>query len=157
MAEDVSMTDTSVTAPVQSATQTSTSSKKRVRTPKTQTLSNLTLRNPQWAYIHLSLVTAKLPSSYPDYPPLDALTSHLNLTSALSQFLGLHGGAIPIDILKLEGQDVWVRIPANDRVGFVAAMGGWAGRGGESWRVVGWSSWSANARGKDGGKDLFGE
>ncbi|OQN98718.1 hypothetical protein B0A48_15384 [Cryoendolithus antarcticus] len=157
MAEDVSMTDSSITAPVQPATQTSTSSRKRVRTPKTQTLANLTLRNPLWAYIHLSLVTAKFPSSYPNYPPLDSFTAHLHLTSALSQFLGLHGGAIPIDILKLEGQDVWVRIPADDRVGFVAAMGGWVGRGGEGWRVVGWSSWSAGASGRDGGRDLFGD
>ncbi|OQN98264.1 hypothetical protein B0A48_15540 [Cryoendolithus antarcticus] len=157
MAEDVAMAEAAVTAPTQPATQTSTASKKRVRTPKTQTLANLTLRNPQWSYIHLSLVSAKSPSSSLEYPPLDALTAHLHLTSALSQFLGLHGGAIPIDILKLEGQDVWIRIPADDRVGFVAATGGWTGRGGEGWRIVGWSSWSADASGRDGGRDLFGD
>ncbi|KAK6440912.1 hypothetical protein LTR95_002868 [Oleoguttula sp. CCFEE 5521] len=157
MAEDVSMTDAPSKAPAQPATQTSTSFGKRVRTPKTQTLANLTLRNPLWTYIHLSLVSAKFPTSYPNYPPLDALTAHLHLTSALSQFLGLHGAAIPIDILELDGQDVWIRIPADDRVGFVAAMGGWVGRGGEGWRVVGWRSWNADGSGRDGGRDLFGD
>lgn len=62
-----------------------------------------------------------------------------------------------MDVLKLEGSDVWIRVPAEDRSALVAAVGGWIGRAGEGWRVKGCSSWSAGAEGgKDGGRDLFG-
>jgi ribonuclease P/MRP protein subunit POP8 len=48
-------------------------------------------------------------------------------------------------------------VPAEDRSALVAAVGGWVGRAGEGWRVMGWSSWSAGADGgKDGGRGLFG-
>ena len=75
----------------------------------------------------------------------------------MHQFLGIHGAAVPVDVLKLEGSEVWIRVPAEDRSALVAAVGGWVGRAGEGWRVMGWSSWSAGAEGgKDGGRELFG-
>lgn len=78
----------------------------------------------------------------------------------MSQFLGLHGSATPFDILKLSGNDVWIRVPAADMRVVVTAAGGWAGSGGEGWRVKGWSSWDARVRGAktdEGlGRDLFG-
>jgi ribonuclease P/MRP protein subunit POP8 len=62
-----------------------------------------------------------------------------------------------VDVLKLEGSEVWIRVPVEDRSAVVAAVGGWVGRGGEGWKVVGWSSWSAGAEsGKAGGRELFG-
>ena len=116
---------------------------------KSQTL---TLRNPTWSYIRLQQYQPPQTSS-----TLDALTAHIQITAALHQFLGVHGAAVPVDVLKLEGSDVWIRVPAEDRSALVAAVGGWIGRAGEGWRVMGWSSWSAGAEGgKDGGRDLFG-
>lgn len=67
----------------------------------------------------------------------------------------MHGAAIPFDIMKLEGQEVWIRVPSGDRSALIAAVGGWVSKGGEGWRVKGWSSWNANAMGRDSGQDLF--
>lgn len=132
------------------STNTSTK-KKRKRAPKPHVLSQFTIRNPPWAYVHLQHLT----SSSGNGPDLDPVTAHLHLTAALSQFLGLHGTAIPFDILKLEEQDVWIRLPAEDRSALVGAVGGWVSGNGEGWRVDGWSSWNASAMGRNSGQDLF--
>lgn len=86
---------------------------------------------------------------------MDAVTAHLQLTAALSQFLGLHGAAIPIDVLKLEGADLWIRVPFEDHSNVIAAVGGWISGKGEAWRVKGTSSWDARAMARDSGQDLF--
>jgi ribonuclease P/MRP protein subunit POP8 len=126
--------------------------KKRSRPSKAQTLSQFTIRNPRWSYAHLQ----HLSSSTQTPADLDAVTAHLHLSAAMSQFLGLYGSAVPIELLKLEGQDVWIRIPADDRSALVAAVGGWVSRQGEGWRVKGWSSWGVDATaGRTGGQDLF--
>ncbi len=120
--------------------------------PQQQATKTLTLRNPTWSYIHLKQFQPPNTSS-----TLDALTAHIQITAALHQFLGVHGAAVPVDVLKLEGSEVWIRVPAEDRSAVVAAVGGWVGKAGEGWRVIGWSSWSAGAEGgKDGGRELFG-
>jgi ribonuclease P/MRP protein subunit POP8 len=85
---------------------------------------------------------------------LDALTARTQLTAALSQFLGLAGTAISVDILKIESTPVkkrgaeydgrggvylWIRVPREDASAVVAAVSSWIG--GESsgpevaWRV----------------------
>jgi ribonuclease P/MRP protein subunit POP8 len=85
---------------------------------------------------------------------LDALTARTHLTAALSQFLGLAGTAISVDILKIEstplkrrdadhdgrgGVYLWIRVPREDASAVVAAVSSWIG--GESsgaevaWRV----------------------
>ncbi|RJE20017.1 hypothetical protein PHISCL_07646 [Aspergillus sclerotialis] len=78
---------------------------------------------------------------------LDDLTARTFLTSALSQFLGLTGTAIPIDILKIsEGQPqnqntVWIRVPREDASAVVAALSSWvggskaSGGGNAAWRI----------------------
>ncbi|KAJ9665377.1 hypothetical protein H2201_004454 [Coniosporium apollinis] len=113
----------------------------------------LTLRNPPWTYLHLTSHTSPT-----DPTPLDALTARTRLTAALQQFLGLTGAAISIDVLKLEGQDVWIRVPREDGGAVVAAVSGWVG--GDEGRRVGWK-----VRGRDewlgrlvggSGEDLFG-
>ncbi|KXL50684.1 hypothetical protein M433DRAFT_150757 [Acidomyces richmondensis BFW] len=132
--------------------------KKRKRTPKKNfIISRTTIRNPPWAYIHLQHLkptSAHVSSAQPS--PLDAVTAHLHLKAALSRFLGLHGEAISIDILKLQGNDVWIRVPAGDKNILIAAVGGWVSGKGEGWRVKGTSSWDARAWSRDGGgQDLF--
>ncbi|KAK0253592.1 hypothetical protein B0A54_16978 [Friedmanniomyces endolithicus] len=164
MATDESLPDITVTTAVtERTTQPSTTTttgpnkktkKKRKRAPKTHILSQSTLRNPPWSYIHLQHLTAHSPATTTT-ALLDAVTAHLQITAALTQFLGLHGAAIPIDILKTEGAEVWIRVPAEDHSAVLAAVGGWVSGKGEGWRVKGFSSWDAGARARDSGQDLF--
>ncbi|KAK5132476.1 hypothetical protein LTR08_009022 [Meristemomyces frigidus] len=140
---------TAITEPTTQASATA-ARKKRKRTAKNQTLTQFTIRDAQWTYIHAQQHTTSGPST-----ALDAVTAHLQLTAALSQFLGLHGAAIPMDILKLDGADVWVRVPADDKNAVTAAIGGWISGKGEAWRVKGTSSWDVRAMARDSGQDLF--
>ncbi|KAL8843145.1 MAG: hypothetical protein Q9170_000275 [Blastenia crenularia] len=55
-------------------------------------------------------------------PPIDILTARTFLTAALQQYLGLAGTAIAIDFLKVEGSDVWVRVPREDGAAVVGAI-----------------------------------
>jgi ribonuclease P/MRP protein subunit POP8 len=134
----------------------STKKKRKKRQSKPHILTQITLRNPSWSYIRLQHLST--PNSTQEKPAdLDAITAHQHLSQALRQFLGLHGAAIPFDILKLSGQDVYIRLAAEDRSALVAAVGGWVSSNGEGWRVKGWSSWDARADevGRDCGQDLF--
>lgn len=142
--------DTTVTGDATQPTSTASKKRRKKRKPKTHVLSQFTIQNPPWAYVHLEHIVSAGATA-----DLDALTAHLHITAALSQFLGLHGAAIPFDVLKLEQQDAWIRLPAEDRSALIAAVGGWVSASGEGWRVKGWSSWDANAVGKDSGQDLF--
>lgn len=133
---------------------------KKRKTNKPTTISQFTIRSPPWTYIQMTLLTSgSIPSTDVQDPApevsVDAISAHLHLQSALQQFLGLHGTTIPIDILKHEKQDVWVRVPREDGSAVVAAVGGWVGKGGEGWRVKGWNSWGPVVEGN--GMDLFEE
>lgn len=81
---------------------------------------------------------------------LDTLSARSYLSSALSQFLGLTGTAIPIDILKIENaspltdkyDSVWIRVPREDAAAVVGALSSWIGGGNKSetsadvaWRI----------------------
>jgi ribonuclease P/MRP protein subunit POP8 len=44
----------------------------------------------------------------------------------LSQYLGLTGAAVPIDILKVTNPHFWIRVPKEDASAVVAAVGQWA-------------------------------
>lgn len=129
-------------------------SKKR-KPSKPTTLAQFTIRNPPWTYIHLVLITSSSLPGKSDSSSPDAISIHMHLRAALQQFLGLHGTAIPIDIMKHEGHDLWIRVPREDANAVVAAVGGWVGKSGEGWRVKGWSSWGPNVH--DNGMDLFEE
>ena len=128
----------------------STKKKRKKRPTKPHVLSQFTIRNPQWTYVRLERL-----NSSGTTPAIDEITAQIYLTAALSQFLGLHGAAIPFDILRIEGQDLWIRLPAEDRSALVAAVGGWVSSNGEGWRVKGWSSWDASVMNKESGLDLF--
>ncbi|EEH46065.2 uncharacterized protein PADG_02215 [Paracoccidioides brasiliensis Pb18] len=114
---------------------------------------NFTSRKPPWSYLKLQLITQpSLPSSSPS-TPLDEITARTYLTTALSQFLGISGTSISIDILKIEnstdnhstGQEnnnniVWIRVPRDDVAAVVAAVSSWIGDGSQvgssvSWRI----------------------
>ncbi|RMY60782.1 hypothetical protein D0863_11491 [Hortaea werneckii] len=153
MAQDESMQDvtesTAVTLPTTQAS-SPPDKKKRKRATKNRILSQFTMRSPPWSYIHLQHLTP--PGSE---AKVDAVTAHLHLTASLSQFLGVHGTAISVDIIKLEGKDVWIRVPNQDSSAVIAAAGGWTSSKGEGWRVKGSSSWDARAMARDSGQDLF--
>lgn len=77
---------------------------------------------------------------------LDPITARTYLTSALSQFLGLTGTSISIDILKISSENatdtVWIRVPRPDGAAVVAALSSWIGGGSSgsgtvAWRVCG--------------------
>ncbi|KAI4723881.1 hypothetical protein E4T49_08390 [Aureobasidium sp. EXF-10728] len=93
--------------------------------------------------------TLSLITNAPNYQ-LDALTAHLHLRAALSQFLGLHGTAIPVDILKLHDNDVHIRVPNEDASAVVVAVGGWVGKAGEGWRVKSSTSWGLGLHSSSG-------
>ena len=57
----------------------------------------------------------------------DILTWRTLLTSALTQFLGITGSAIQIDILHLAGDEAWLRVPRCSAKRFQAAVGGFIG------------------------------
>lgn len=152
MAEADTHTAKDITTDVQNVEPTSSATKKKrkKKTAKKHILTSFTIRDPQWAYVKLQRL-----SSATNVPPLDAVTTHMYLTSALYQVFGLHGAAIAFDVMKLEGQDVWIRLPAEDRTALIAAVGGWVSNNGEGWRVKGWSSWDAGVSNFENGQDLF--
>jgi ribonuclease P/MRP protein subunit POP8 len=110
-----------------------------------------TIKLPIWAYIHLQHLVPAVEENL----SLDAVTAHLHLTASLRTFLGLHGAAIPIDVMGIQERQVWIRVPADDRQMVIAAVSGWSDSRGHGWRVRGSSSWSASAAGRDAGQDLF--
>ncbi|OJD24555.1 hypothetical protein ACJ73_04087 [Blastomyces percursus] len=123
---------------------------------------NFTSRKPPWSYLKLQLITQPDLSSSPS---LDALTARTYLTSALSQFLGVSGTSVSIDILKIEtippGQNIlWIRVPRDDSAAVVAAVSSWVGGGPQtgvnvSWRIRAQGGFLGALVGGTG-KELFG-
>ena len=112
-------------------------------TSSSQTTTSFVLRHPPYTYLNLSLVT--LPSKRDD-TPLDAVTVRTYLMSALSSFLGLTGTAIPVDILKVEARQVWIRVPTEDASMVVASIGQWADPNQVvSWKIEGRGTWLGGA------------
>lgn len=90
--------------------------------------TSVTIRNPPFSYLYLTLLA-------PATTVFDLLTARAHLSSALNQFLGITGTAIPVDFLKIEGHDVWVRVPREDGAAVVSAISGWVGGEGVAWRI----------------------
>lgn len=97
-----------------------------------------TLRNPPYSYFHLRLQTL---SPQQQHPALDEITIRWYLTAALKHYLGLTGTAIPIDILKVEGLDAWVRVPHDDEVAVTAAVSQWVSAKGVSLKIEARGTW----------------
>ncbi|OJJ41411.1 hypothetical protein ASPWEDRAFT_74393, partial [Aspergillus wentii DTO 134E9] len=133
-------------------------------TPK---VIHFTSRNPPWTYLKLQLIHQPDTSTAIQSHPLDPLTARTHLTTALSQFLGLTGTTISIDILKIssdvsapnkDNKMVWIRVPRPDAAAVVAALSSWIGgsskSGSVAWRVCAKGNYlGALVRGN--GEDLF--
>lgn len=92
---------------------------------KSHDILTCTIKEPPFSYAHLELVT-DVPSSSSSVA-LDDLSLKSYCTTALRQFLGTTGVAISIDILKVENNHAWVRIPRLDLGSFAAAITAWRG------------------------------
>ncbi|BAE61939.1 hypothetical protein F9C07_6271 [Aspergillus flavus] len=131
---------------------------------------HFTARNPPWTYLKLQLIHQPGTSTAVQSQPLDPLTARTHINSALSQFLGLSGTAISIDILKIlpeapqpkpTDKFIWLRVPRQDAPAVVAAVSSWIG-GGTGGGSVGSVAWRVCAKGnylgaltQGSGEDLF--
>ncbi|KAK3997460.1 hypothetical protein QBC44DRAFT_314859 [Cladorrhinum sp. PSN332] len=98
-------------------------------------LTQQTLSSPPFSYIHLSTSPLpSLPSTSPTNQPLDNLLLRSYLTTALRQFLGDTGVAIPVDILSCTSRTAWIRVPRQDLGAFAGAITAFPGlnQGGET-------------------------
>jgi len=138
-------------------------SAKRRKPNASVTYHTSTLRAPQWTYFHLRLITSSQTSAaLPiEEPSLDALSVRRYLNAALSRFLGLMGISTPIDILKIDQQDVWIRVPRDDATAVHEAVSSWlsnpggmANGNGTRWIVKGRDDWLVRLHGGTG-QDLF--
>ena len=112
-----------------------------------------TLSNLPYTYFHLSLITSA--ASNNALIPLDVLMARTYMTSALQQYLGLTGTAIPVDILKHDGNDVWIRMPREDSQAVQGALSQWVGKDGNvSWQIKGQSDFLGILSAGDG-RNLF--
>lgn len=105
--------------------------------------TKFTLRTLPYSYLHLRIANQAANSSshkQKEQLELDEVTVLSHLTNALGQYLGLTGTAIPIDILKVEASEAWIRLPVEGERAVVAALSQW-GRGGVALRVLGRGSW----------------
>jgi ribonuclease P/MRP protein subunit POP8 len=105
-------------------------------------ITTKTIKRPPFSYVHLQLI-----SDTDSVKDLDSLTVRSYITAALTQFLGVTGAAISVDILKVEGTECWIRVPREDLSPVVAAVGGWVGGPGHEtagkvgWKVKGSGNW----------------
>ncbi|KAJ0308249.1 hypothetical protein COL516b_003518 [Colletotrichum fioriniae] len=81
---------------------------------KSHELLTCTIKAPTFSYTHLELIS-------------ESPTTQEALELDNLQFLGATGSAIPIDILKVEGAQCWLRVPRQDLSPFAAAITAWAG------------------------------
>lgn len=86
---------------------------------------SFTLRQPPYSYLHVRVQSIPTGSSRQVQPPLDEITVRQYLAFAMQQYLGLTGAAIPFDILKVEEQQSWVRVPYEDHYAVLVALSQW--------------------------------
>ncbi|OQV07732.1 hypothetical protein CLAIMM_12128 [Cladophialophora immunda] len=113
--------------------------------------TTFTLRNPPYSYFHLRL-HAMPPQADQS---LDEITLRSYLTAALQQYLGLTGAAIPVDILKVESPNAWIRVPCDDEVAVTAAVSQWVGSKGVSLGIEARGSWLGGVVAKGDTKGLW--
>lgn len=117
-------------------------------------IASKTIKTPAFSYVCLQLI-----SDQAKPPELDILSVRSHITAALTQFLGLTGSAISIDILKVDLKECWIRVPREDLSPVVAAMGGWIGgtesEGRVSWKVKAAGNWLSILAGQVGAGDVW--
>ncbi|KAM0247010.1 hypothetical protein ACHAQJ_010010 [Trichoderma viride] len=125
------------------------------RLEKSHELLTCTIKTPPFSYAHLELLTDPSDAAV----ELDNLQVKSYCTAALSQFLGLAGTAISLDILKVEASGCWVRVPRDDLGSFAAALTAWKGTsdGGVQrlLRIKQCSDWLGMMAGSDGQDQLW--
>ncbi|CAN9380968.1 unnamed protein product [Alternaria alternata] len=173
------------TSELDATTPTSSNTKKRKRKDNAQEkqvhiLHQSTFRKTAWSYFHLILLTPGTAAIPPATASTDSTTTtslspllaSSLLTHSLRSYLGITGTAIPIDMLKISGRSVWVRIPRQDARAFRASLSGWVGtcdgedipgveggmgvKVGVAWRVVGEGGVLGGITTGGDGMDLFG-
>lgn len=123
--------------------------------PKSHELLSCTVRAPPFSYAHLEVVRDD-----PKADPTDTLQLRSYCATALRQFLGATGEAIPIDVLLVRGNDCWLRVPRPDLGAFAAAVTAWPGVRSQEGvhsilRVRQASDWLGSMVGRDGQEDLW--
>jgi|SRR3569833_75312 len=98
----------------------------QTKSHKSRDLFTCTISKPLSAYAQLELVSTdhQRPAA-----GLDNLQVRSYCTAALTQFLGATGAGMPVDILKVQGSQCWVRVPREDLGAFTAAITLWRGPG----------------------------
>lgn len=117
-------------------------------------ISSKTIKAPAFSYVCLQLI-----SDLAKPPELDILSVRSYIMAALTQFLGITGSAISVDILKVDPKECWIRVPREDLSPVVAAMGGWIGgiesEGRVSWRVKAAGNWLSALIGQVGAENVW--
>ncbi|KIH88665.1 ribonuclease P/MRP protein subunit POP8 [Sporothrix brasiliensis 5110] len=116
---DTPMGNTSLASSIGAASKTKTA-----KESKTRELYSSTIGRPPFAYAQIEVVQNH--QSQASQGPLDALQVRSYCDAALKQFLGAAGAAMPLDLLKLEGSEFWVRLPREDMGLFAAALAAWS-------------------------------
>lgn len=114
--EDTAMANTSLASSIGAA-----SKSKTAKESKSRELYSTTLSRPPFAYAQIEVVQSQ---SSPG--ALDAIQVRSYCDAALKQFLGATGAAMPLDLLKLDGSEFWVRLPREDMGLFAAALAAWS-------------------------------
>lgn len=99
--------------------------------------STFTLRDPPATYMKIQVAPGRRTSN----AKLDEVTVKTYLNAALTQYLGLTGVAIAIDIFKTTNDLAWIRVLTEDESLVVAALSQWSGNGGTTLRVQNRSAW----------------
>lgn len=89
---------------------------------KSHEILTCTIKAPSFSFAHLEAV-----SDGSNPIELDDLQVKSFCTAALRQFLGITGAAISVDIMKVEKNECWVRVPRSDLGPFTAAVTAWRG------------------------------
>ncbi|KUJ20224.1 uncharacterized protein LY89DRAFT_474568 [Mollisia scopiformis] len=128
------------TLPEDSAHKDTTSKTKVQSQHRGHEIASKTIKAPPFSYVCLQLV-----SDLSRPPELDLLSVRSYITAGLTQFLGLTGSAIAVDILKVDQRACWIRVPREDLSPVIAALGGWVGgtesEGRVSWKVKAAGNW----------------
>ena len=130
-----------------------TTDPKPAKAPKSAEIRSHPVR-PQSSYAHLELVSPSAAA-----PTLDALQAHSYCLAALTRFLGDTGAAVTVDVLKVERNRCWVRVPSEDLSALAAAVTAWSGTkdGGMDvvFKLLGCSDWLGCLVGGEGQEDLW--
>lgn len=126
-------------------------SEAKIKASKSHDIYTTTIKTPPYAYVHLELITRQ-------ELDFDELLLRQYLTSALRQYLGLTGMGISVDILKVSGQECWVRVPRQDLGAFSSALTAWIGsKSASGFRICAAGNWLGALVGQHDQRKIWGE